>query len=945
MVYVSPSEDYLVPYASRAFLNSEAFLKKLFDFRPERKITVLLTDLSDSGNAGASAVPWPALRVQIAPLSYTFETITANERMFAIMNHELVHVIAMDQAAPRDRRWRRFFGGKVIPVDAQPESILYFYLTSPRVAAPRWYHEGAAVFIDTWMAGGIGRAQSGYDEMVFRSMVRDQAHFYDPLGLVAEGTKIDFQTEANSYLYGARFMTYLANRYTPEQVVKWIGRGPDSKPYFASQFQHVFGTPLKSAWSDWMTFEREFQNTNLGTIRKYPVTPATDLSARALGSVSRGFYDADTKTIYAAFNYPGVTAHIGAISTETGATERLVDVKGPLIYQVSSLAWDPANRTIFYTTDNGAHRDLMTLDTRTRRARQLQKDARIGDLAFNRADRSLWGVRTLNGLHTIVQMAPPYTTWTGVVTLPYGTTVYDLDISPDGSMLVATFGEISGKQDVRLLPLVRLRAGDVTPAARFEVGPGVPNDFVFSPDGRYLYGSSYLTGTSNIFRYEIATKATEAVSNTETGFFRPIPLGNDQLIVFRYTGQGFVPARITATPLADVNAITFLGERTIAKHEVLKTWQAGSPADIPFDTLAKTTARYRLGSGLAFESFYPVVQGYKNDGAIGVRATFSDPLQFNRLAVSATVLPHTSLPAAERMHMSAEYERYDWTVRASLNRADFYDLFGPTKTSRKGYSISLGRSKVLLYDQPRRLTFHAEGTVAGNLDQLPEYQDVPVVVDSLITGSADLSWSNVRGSLGRVDDEKGRLATAVVRVDRVNGSFFTRVRGTFDAGLLTPIPHSSIWVRSAAGFSPNDATEPFSNFFFGAFGNNFIDHRDVKRYRQYSSFPGADISELAGRNFVRSTIEWNLPPLRFERAGTPSAFPSWMRPAVFVSGLVTNLDHDAAQHRALSVGGQLDFRFTVLSTMDMTLSAGAAVRTVNGRPARREAMISLAVLK
>src|SRR6185436_1682328 len=141
----------------------------------------------------------------------------------------------------------------------------------------------------------------------------------------------------------------------------------------------------------------------------------------------------------------------------------------------------------------------------------------------------------------------------------------------------------------------------------------------------------------------------------------------------------------------------------------------------------------------------------------------------------------------------------------SLNRADFYDLFGPTKTSRKGYSISLGRSKVLLYDQPRRLTFHAEGTVAGNLDQLPEYQDVPVVVDSLITGSADLSWSNVRGSLGRVDDEKGRLATAVVRVDRVNGSFFTRVRGTFDAGLLTPIPHSSIWVRSAAGFSPNDA--------------------------------------------------------------------------------------------------------------------------------------------
>ncbi len=116
----------------------------------------------------------------------------------------------MDQAAGRDRTFRTIFGGKVIPIDPQPESILYFYLTTPRVAAPRWFHEGGAVFIDTWMAGGVGRAQGGYDEMVFRAMVKDHTSFYDPLGLVSEGTKIDFQTEVNSYLYGTRFMTWLA---------------------------------------------------------------------------------------------------------------------------------------------------------------------------------------------------------------------------------------------------------------------------------------------------------------------------------------------------------------------------------------------------------------------------------------------------------------------------------------------------------------------------------------------------------------------------------------------------------------------------------------------------------------------------------------------------------------------------------------------------------------
>ena len=36
------------------------------------------------------------------------------------------------------------------------------------------------------MAGGYGRAQGAYDEMVFRAMVRDKARFYSPLGLESE---------------------------------------------------------------------------------------------------------------------------------------------------------------------------------------------------------------------------------------------------------------------------------------------------------------------------------------------------------------------------------------------------------------------------------------------------------------------------------------------------------------------------------------------------------------------------------------------------------------------------------------------------------------------------------------------------------------------------------------------------------------------------------------
>ena len=108
---------------------------------------MLLVDLSDKGNAGASTVPGDLVTVQIAPIAFIYETIATNERMNTLMNHEFVHIATMDQPAGRDRFFRKLFGGKVLPIAEQPESILYFYLTSPRVAAPRWYHEGIAVFV------------------------------------------------------------------------------------------------------------------------------------------------------------------------------------------------------------------------------------------------------------------------------------------------------------------------------------------------------------------------------------------------------------------------------------------------------------------------------------------------------------------------------------------------------------------------------------------------------------------------------------------------------------------------------------------------------------------------------------------------------------------------------------------------------------------------------
>jgi hypothetical protein len=684
LLYFDPTETYLTPYIGRNYESSLAFQKRTFDWKPWEPTTMLLKDFSDYGNAAARAVPNGAVLIDIAPLPLTFETFSPGERFYTIMNHEMVHVATMDVWNGSDAFWRTLFHGKPEAIQAHPESILYNYLAAPRATVPRWYLEGSAVFMETWMGGGQGRGQGAYDEMVFRAMVRDKAHFYSPLGLEAEGTQVDFQVGVNDYLYGTRFFSYLALVYSPAKVVDWLRRDEDSAAYYSTQFEHVFGKPLDTAWNDWIAYEHTFQNANLGLVQQYPNTDSRRLTGRTLGSISRAFLDPASNSLIGGFRYPGVISHIGALSLTDGTLKRLVDLKGPMLYRVTSFAFDPQKRLAYYTDDNYAYRDVMQLDLATGKSRMLLRDARIGDLVFDKADGSLWGLRHLNGYVTLVRIPPPYEGWNQVHTFPFGEVPFDLDISPDGKLLSASVGEVSGEQTVRVFRIDDLAAGNATAISEFNFGPTVPEGFVFSPDGKYLYGSDYYTGVSNIFRYEIATGKTEAVSNAVTGYFRPIPQSDGSLIVFEYTGQGFTPVVISPKPLDNLGTIKFLGNEVITKHPELKDYAVGSSAEIPFEGMITKNAKYVPFEHIRLDATYPVIMGYKGHAAIGWHAIFQDPLAFEQILATIAYSPAGDLRTSETFHVNLEYKTPEWRFRYWHNDTNFYDLFGPVDRSLRG---------------------------------------------------------------------------------------------------------------------------------------------------------------------------------------------------------------------------------------------------------------------
>ena len=794
------------------------------------------------------------------------------------------------------------------------------------------------------MGGGIGRAQGGYDEMVFRAMVRDNARFYDPIGLESEGNAVDFQVGANDYLYGTRFDSYLALTYGPEKLIAWLKRGNDSKAYYASQFEYVFGKPLDDAWNDWIAFEHEWQKKNLAQVQQYPVTPAAPVTDRALGSVSRAFYDPTTNSLIAGFRNVGQIANVGAISLKDGSVSKLAYLKGPALYRGTSLAYDPEHRKVFFTTNNNAQRDLMEIDLATGETKMLLSHARIGDIAYNRVDGSIWGIRHLNGLGTLVRIRAAHDQWNQVNTFPYGQDLFDLDISPDGKLLCASVNEVDGSSRLDIYRIDDLLAGKADAIATLSLGQSIPEGGVFSPDGKYVYATAYYTGVSNVYRLNIAANSYDAVSNAVTGFFRPVPMPDGSLIVFEYTGQGFRPEKIAPKVLTDLGAVKFLGTEVADKRPIVKSWAVGTPDKVPLDSMITDTGFYKPRDELTLQSAYPILEGYKGHVAAGWNVQYSDPLQFTTLSANVAYSPAGNLRSGEEFHGDVNYSTLQWHAGYWHNNADFYDLFGPTERSRKGDALMGGYRDIWIYDLPERLDFTADVNLYSGLDTLPGAQNIQTNKDqSIAEGKLALVYSNIDQSLGAVDNEDGYSANIKYVGSYSDYTYFSKIEGGFNYGFALPWSHASFWLYNSAGISLGDRTNALDYFYLGAFGNNFVDDREIKRYREYEAFPGFGIDAISARQFARSTAELNLPPIRFDDVGWDAFYMRSIRSAVFASVLDASPGVDGSEIME-NVGVQLDWNFTIAVRLPMTLSFGDALGFENGRPGRNEIMVSLKIL-
>ncbi len=940
-IYYGSGYRYLIPHTARAFnlaLNKHI---DIFDYKLNKPIPIFVNDFSDYGNGGAMGIPFNFVMVGINPFDNIYEIMPANERMVWLASHELTHIVMSDKPGPSESFFRNIFFGKPVNDNSNPLSLIYSYLASPRWYSPRWYHEGIAIFMETVLNAGSGRMLGGYDEMVFRTMVLDSSYFYKPVGLETEGTTIDFMVGANAYLYGTRFVSYLASKYGYEKLFDFYSRSDSSYGFFASQFNKVYDKNVLDVWDEWINYEKEFQSNNIKLINENPITEHKVISNQILGSASRQFYDKKNNKIIAAINYPGILAKIANIDIYNGEINEIAPVKSPRMYFVTQVAYDDSLDYIFYNENNNNYKDLVIIDNKTGKLVKKHDYLRFGEFVINKKDKSLWGIRNYNGRSSLSRMLPPYNDIEELYAIPFGYTMSDLDISNSGELLSATYTDLNGDNKIIMFKLNDILQGIYNFEEIYEFEDNSANNFTFSLDDKYLFGTSYYTGVSNIFRINLENKEAEILTNTERGYFRPLQFHPDSLIAYSYSSKGLSLVKLNIDTVS-TSAINLFGMNVFKNNPELFDYKLAPISSINLDSIGVKEENYNSLSNISLSYLIPIVEGFQDFPSYGFQAKFIDKLYLNQIDLSLSYSPNELIPNKERLHFNMKINYWYWEFFASWNKANFYDLLGPTKRSREGGLIGFKYSDYLLPNRkPEFINYDISAAYLFDLKTMPLYQNVKIDADRIYSAELNFNLGEYRKSLGSIEYESGYEYKANLSNSYVDNDNFFQIYGQANFGALLPIRNSSVWLRLFGGKSFGEDTNPFNYFYFGGFGNNYMDNGTVHRFRELSSFAGVKINDIPSNSFFKSTFEWNLPPYRFRNFGFLPAYITYSRLSFFSTALLNNFEAVNSEHLYLNAGIQVDFELSLFYLLKTYLSFGYAAAFRNGFNPSDEFMISL----
>ncbi|MEX1127494.1 MAG: hypothetical protein WEB50_02890, partial [Vicinamibacterales bacterium] len=431
---------------------------------PRGRLRVILVDQTDESNGWATVIPYNLIEITAVPPPGDSLIGNTDDWLRLVFAHEYTHVVHLEKSGGMLGGLRHLFG-----------RLPFFY---PNLFLPDWQIEGLATYEESQISGQ-GRVPAGDFRMLLNTAAA--AGRFAPLDR-ATSAVIDWPRGASSYLYGAYFHQYLADRFGAETLSELARETAGRLPFAGSRaFKKVYDRSLGDLWRD---FERE----------------TTERAASGAGAVAR---------------------------------ERLTSHG----FTVASPAFTPDGR-LFYSVSNP--HDFPALRERLPDGRSREVASRFGGNRLSAGGNLLvFDQLEYDGpvaLYSDLSARSP--DGGGTRRLTYGARAADPDVSPDGRTIVCTVQE-RGRRS--LATSVVPAAGEVASLAAFVSEDATEYSSPrWSPDGRSIAAARRrLGGPSELVVIDVATRDVRPLVSLDRGrAISPMWLPDGATVLFSSDHEG-----------------------------------------------------------------------------------------------------------------------------------------------------------------------------------------------------------------------------------------------------------------------------------------------------------------------------------------------------------------------------------------------------------------------
>lgn len=909
----------------------ETSLAEHVGHRPDDLTDILLTDVSESANGSATALPYNAIRLLVTAPEDMSPLGDVDDWYLELVTHENTHVLHTDNIHGLPALANRIVGKTY----------------SPNQVQPRWILEGLAVYQESARTSG-GRIRNSMWNMMMRADVLEG----NVAGIDQISGSVRRWPQGNIwYLYGSFFIDWIARTYGEkalrtmaydygEQVIPWgfnrsIRRGAgetflEMYPKWIASMKADYGT--QAAVVRARGLREGVRLTHHGATVRYPRFVPKNAWPGHEGDLL--FYREDLHDRTGLHVLPIQRDGRGAIVKTDEAHEELVArtpnesyatfaPDGSLVFSSQEVyknvftfgeleKLEPGQKSPFGTPDGGRVRL-----TRSLRAADpaVSPDGRRVVFTINRAGTRTIQIGDLGG-DDVRNVRP-------LVPTAHLEQAFTPRWSPDGRFVAYSLWKEGGYRDIRIVDVDAGTAREVNVDRAVDGGPS------WSPDGKHLFFHSDRTGISNVYAWEVASERLFQVTNVISGAYAPeVSADGKTLVYVGYTKDGFDLFGMALDPDTWTEAAPYEDPHPPAPIVVEKAWPVEPYS--PWRTLIPRKWSVQITEGSFGRA---IITGVAQSDITGIHtASLSSTVEVEKPIVQGSIAyTYGRLP-------------FDLSVsafRSIAPRSGFaIGQYKPTVIQETtGFASSLVYAQPTPYDTRSYVITHALSRVGASYPFPAEKLDPAETPQIPARGLAStlhfgFAYSNAERYLWSVGPERGyALSVAFDVTNEALGSDFNgfAANGDFTGYVKMPwLAHHSLALHAGTGTS-GGVFPGRGAFYVGG----FVDLPVVDTIRDQLIQGGVVLRgyqpvALSGRSYVLGNAEYRFPIVNIDRGSeTLPIVLNRITGAAFVDyGSAFDTFRDAPFKTG--VGGELWFETTLGYVASFLFRAGYARGLASG---------------